>query len=303
MLNAIVEPAACPASCASSALLVAQRVVLDNYLRHAPLAHALFRTCERQELQSVELRRPVLDLGCGRGEFANWALHGPLDLGVDISPKQAARARRRGAYQTLVVADAGQLPLADESFQTVLAVSSLEHMRRQQRIMSEAARVLRSGGILAATIVLREFTEMLFWPALARRLRLSPLGTLYRRVQDRLFRHITMLGQDDWEQLVQKAGLEIVISRRFFSPAAVRRYDMLLPLALPYRLLGPLGIPTIIHTRWRRRLAERLLKQMLEPESPGPANDDSESAKAGGLLFLVARKPAPWNSQTLQGVS
>jgi len=44
--------------------------ILDGYLRNFPIAHALFRTAETRRMAGRELARPVLDLGCGTGQFA-----------------------------------------------------------------------------------------------------------------------------------------------------------------------------------------------------------------------------------------
>ncbi|MBI1902709.1 MAG: class I SAM-dependent methyltransferase, partial [Planctomycetia bacterium] len=236
------------------AFLASDRVV-KNYLRCSPLSHALFRACEIDQLQTIRLERPVLDLGCGAGQLAQHGLEGNIDFGLDISAKQLAGARRLGRYEQLIEADAAEMPLDSGCMQSVLAFSSLEHMRRPEKIMAEVMRVLRPGGTLVATITLADLRQHLFWPALTRRFRLGWLGRLYVSLQDRAFAHRTMFPREEWERMANKAGLEIVVSRRILPAAVIRRWDALLPLALPYWLLRPLGIPTVFPWPGRSAMA------------------------------------------------
>jgi SAM-dependent methyltransferase len=265
---------------AASASFLPLAAATTNYLRATPISLAVFRLCELRMLSDVELRAPVLDLGCGAGQFVRLAMAGRVEIGVDISPRQAARARRTARYERVIEADAAELPLADESVGTVLAVSSLEHMRRPEKVIAEAGRVLRPGGMFAATIVLPELRSHLYYWELARRLRLAPLARFYCRLHDWAFAHRTLLRQERWEQLAEDAGLEIVTSRRFFSPASTRSFDFWLPPAIPYRLLAAAGTPLVLPLPLRRRIVERLLAR----ENQSCAHDD------GSLLFLVARK-------------
>jgi SAM-dependent methyltransferase len=296
---------------------------LGNYLRSSPVAHALFRACEIAQLQRIRLERPLLDLGCGAGQLAQLALDGRLDVAVDISAKQLAGAQRLGRYDRLVKADAAEMPLESASVQTAVAFSSLEHMLRPEKIMAEVTRVLRPGGTLVATITLADLRHHLFWPALARTLRLGWVGRAYVSLQDRAFAHRTMLPREEWEHLAQEAGFQIVVSRRILPAAVIRRWDALLPLALPYWLLRPLGIRTVWPWPGRKAIArwglgaERNTAQRNPSPRPSPARGeghnppcppfvrggdasavagadfDSENREEpdGSVLLLVARKP------------
>jgi SAM-dependent methyltransferase len=293
------------------------RMALLRYLKAAPIAHAVFRACELAHLKSLPLARPVLDLGCGRGQLAQLALDSRIDVGLDISARQLAGARHVDRYERLVLADAAEMALCSGCIQTVVALSSLEHMRRPEKIMAEVARVLRPGGMVVATITLPELRQHLFWPAVARRLRLGWLGRLYVTLQDRAFAHRTMLGREEWEGIARDAGLEIVVSRRIVPPAVIRRWDALLPLALPYWLLSPLGIRTVFPWPGRKSIAgwglgagkrrsaegERSSASRGADAADGPAIGsgveedcrvaavDFDNENREDVLLLVARKP------------
>jgi ubiquinone/menaquinone biosynthesis C-methylase UbiE len=91
----------------------------------------------------------VLEVGCGTGHWLEQLLSvSPQIYGLDLSPGMLREAS--DALQgRLVCGDAGDLPFARSSFDFIYCVSSFHHFAHQQEFISEAARTLRSGGILA----------------------------------------------------------------------------------------------------------------------------------------------------------
>ena len=94
--------------------------------------------------------RNVLDLGCGAGFLSNYlADKGHHVTGIDTTTENLVVAKlhdgtRRVAYQK---ADACELPFLDGEFDVVCAMDLLEHVEEPHKLIAEASRVLRPGGL------------------------------------------------------------------------------------------------------------------------------------------------------------
>ncbi|MBN2386427.1 MAG: class I SAM-dependent methyltransferase [Anaerolineales bacterium] len=135
-----------------------------------PVFGQLYR--RRVELCLAECRggRRVLEIGCGSGvAFLNLneiyeEIHG-LDLTADLSQVQAV-FEPLGIHPLLKQGNVLDMPYADNSFDTVLLVSILEHLQAadQDRAFREIARVLKPGGqVVYGTPVERPFMVFMFW--------------------------------------------------------------------------------------------------------------------------------------------
>lgn len=94
--------------------------------------------------------RAVLDVGCGAGFLANYlAARGHRVTGLDTSAEALAVARTHDASRSAryLVGDACALPFPDASFDAVCAMDLLEHVTEPARLVAEAGRVLRPGGV------------------------------------------------------------------------------------------------------------------------------------------------------------
>ena len=109
----------------------------------------------RRALLLAEARQGerVLDLGCGAGRFVAALLDAGTDaVGVELADGALERARRNvpGAELHALAPD-GAIPLEDASVDLVWCSEVLEHVPDTAGLLSEARRVLRTGGRLLVT--------------------------------------------------------------------------------------------------------------------------------------------------------
>ncbi|MFD8668453.1 class I SAM-dependent methyltransferase [Streptomyces microflavus] len=97
----------------------------------------------------------VLDAGCGTGRAlpALRAVVGPggTVLGADLTPAMLEEAARKGRGEsgTLLRADVARLPLRDGALDAAFGAGLISHLARPEADMTELARVVRPGGVLA----------------------------------------------------------------------------------------------------------------------------------------------------------
>ena len=111
----------------------------------------------------------IIDVGCGIGGST---LHlaqkfGSQATGITLSPVQASRAKERATEAGLdnhvrfEVANALEMPFADNTFDLVWSLESGEHMPDKTKFLAECYRVLKPGGkIILATWCHRETNSL-----------------------------------------------------------------------------------------------------------------------------------------------
>ena len=116
---------------------------------YLPMQEIRFRFVDVMASQFPEIRDGggwALDIGCGSGvtreltekEGYHW-------IGVDIAPGGAS-----------VLADGHVLPFPSETFDLIVSIAALEHMRKPWRVAREIGRVARSGALFCGTIAFLE---------------------------------------------------------------------------------------------------------------------------------------------------
>jgi len=89
----------------------------------------------------------VLDLGCGGGELLAWLQQhkGCSGYGIEIDDANVQACVRRGVNVIQLNLEEGLALFEDRSFDVVLQVDTLQHLRNTERMLRETARVGRIG--------------------------------------------------------------------------------------------------------------------------------------------------------------
>jgi SAM-dependent methyltransferase len=145
----------------------------------------------------------ALDLGCGDGRLTSELRAEELTV-ADVSEVALERARSRLPAATAVQLTPDEpLPLADGSFDLVLCVETIEHVRDVQLLLSEVRRVLRPGGRLAITT-----------PAHGRLTGLDVFLRGFERHFDPLSPHLRFLTARSLSELLDAMGFDAGAVRR-----------------------------------------------------------------------------------------
>ncbi|AHZ83968.1 2-polyprenyl-3-methyl-5-hydroxy-6-metoxy-1,4-benzoquinol methylase [Bdellovibrio bacteriovorus] len=100
--------------------------------------------------RNIGYKAEILDMGCGAGFLANdLAAAGHKVTGIDLSTSSLKVAESRDLTHSVHYrqGDVYQVPFPNESFDVVAAMDLLEHVSDPQRVIAEASRVLRPGGL------------------------------------------------------------------------------------------------------------------------------------------------------------
>jgi len=252
-----------------------------RYLRIGPLGLALWRSVEAKHLGKVALQKPILDIGCGFGEFALAFADEPIDMGIDINARDLYEAAKTKKYKNLTLADARDLPFADNSYASIFSISTLEHIENPDQVLKEAYRVLKPGGILFLTLETDEVDAATFYRPLLKRIGLQSLSDVTSEKYNTLFHRQTLLPKKQWKKKIEKAGFTIEKAQDIISPQVNRLFDILLISAWPSQLLKPiLGRRFVFRPKF---IEDFMVKKFLHYVA--------EEEKTGTNLLLIAKKP------------
>jgi SAM-dependent methyltransferase len=100
---------------------------------------------------AIGREKRVLDLGCRSGALTRHFLDGNEVVGLDVDRAALEKAAALG-IETVLANVEERLPFEDDTFDAVVAGELLEHVRFPDALVTEARRVLRTGGAFVGSV-------------------------------------------------------------------------------------------------------------------------------------------------------
>ncbi|MCU0969070.1 MAG: methionine biosynthesis protein MetW [Rubrivivax sp.] len=188
---------------------------------------------ERRDLEVLAGLVPagsrVLDLGCGRGELLAMLARekGCSGYGIEIADDGVLACTRRGVNVIQLNLEEGLALFEDRSFDVVLQIDTLQHLRNTEHMLRETARVGRIG-IVA-------FPNFAHWPNRLRVAggRMPVTKTLPYQWYDTP--NIRVGTFADFERLAGRNGLRVTDAFGLHEGRVVRRWPNLLASVAVFR--------------------------------------------------------------------
>jgi len=190
-------------------------------LKALPYFRALLRAVEAKFYKDINLKHPILDLGCGDGHFVTTAFASKIDVGIDPWKEPLLEAAQRDAYGLLVQTNGNSLPFKRGHFHSCISNSVLEHIEELSPVLSEVSRVLNSGDLFIFCVPNHNFLENLSISNLLKLVGMKKMSSLYQKFFNKISRHQHCNPPDVWEKRLIEAGFTIEKFWHYFSPKAL----------------------------------------------------------------------------------
>lgn len=100
-----------------------------------------------EEILNQYAKGRILDIGCGIGKHLGSIKNFEEKYGIDPSELAIKEAKKEFPECKFIVGSAYNLPFADNFFDFVYSIDVIEHLKEPEKMLKEAKRVLKKGGI------------------------------------------------------------------------------------------------------------------------------------------------------------
>ena len=177
-----------------------------HYYRYAPAALAIREVVRLKAVRRLNLKGPILDVGCGDGLFAKLAYPNQQSWGIDINPTEIQRAQQSKSYGTLICGNICDVDLPPAFFHSAIANCSLEHVPDIDGALRTIRGSLEPGGIFVMIVPTPDWDQHLLTPELLTKVGLKSLARAYGDALNHIFYHVHLYERSKWEGILERAG-------------------------------------------------------------------------------------------------
>ena len=252
-------------------------------LRELPYFRGALRAVEGSFYEQFTLKTPVLDLGCGDGQFAEITFDQTIDVGIDPWLLPLREAKQRDAYNHVIMNEGAILPFPNSYFATVISNSVLEHIEHLPPVLDEVSRVLKPGGQFLFCVPNHQFLSNLSIGKFLDRFALKKLANIYRAWFNKISRHYHCSSPEVWKQRLNEAGFDLERWWHYYSPKSLAMLEWGHYFGLPSLIIHRItGRWILVPTKWNLWLTRKIVEKSYGENTFNDPN--------GAYTFYVARR-------------
>lgn len=202
---------------------------ISSYLRERPAFMSFIRPQEALLFHQHKhlIKSPTLDFGCGDGFFAQVAFgKNKLDIGLEVKNNpRVDEAKKRNVYKKILLYGGNEIPLKNNSVQTVISNCVFEHIPNISKSVNEIYRVLKKDGYCVTSVMTSEWSDMMLGTKL--------FGKNYAKWMNKRQEHESLLSKKQWKELFKKTGFTIVKEIGYVNEKTAKWLDLFHYLSLP----------------------------------------------------------------------
>ncbi|OGY94507.1 MAG: hypothetical protein A2406_04345 [Candidatus Komeilibacteria bacterium RIFOXYC1_FULL_37_11] len=202
--------------------------------------------------QRIPPKAAVLDVGCGEG-YGTHIISSVSDsaIGLDVEQEVIIRAAKKYGSNNCVfqIYNGTDIPFATETFDIVISLQVIEHIKNAQKYLEEISRVLKKNGICIFT---------------------TPNKKMRLKSQQKPWNHFHVREYNGLElrQTLEQIFSKIEIYGIYGSPSIQKIETQRIAKIQKLLRLDPLGIRLLLPESWKQKLVllMRLITQKHTPE-------------------------------------